>query len=233
MGPRPRRRSIRRFVTALPLACTLVVAASAGARAAGPVAAERLVRLTDAGEQHCEPPTDPFCSLVGPGGPFDYAVESALSGPLAVFDAQESISHAGASQHSVIGPSLVSVQGAADAAGTNEVVWLPAGFWSTVSSTTARSFFSVTFEIDEPADFTLDGTVAGWSDPFFNPPFDLRIELIGPVGSIVRILCPFDPPPYPPCGPHSERHLGTLGPGTYTLEAVVDARGNAGQLGTL
>jgi hypothetical protein len=223
--------SLRLRWSGLLLALVVAVSASGSSASVTLLGQERLVRVVMDGERWCTPENDPLCAYFPPVGPFSESAQDSATG-FEAFDSSRSNPGASASQTSALSESIISASGAMNATGYSELVEGGTIQFLTTAATTAESRLSVTFQVDEPTPYRLDGTLEGWLT-FFNDSQELRLQLDGPQGPVAQIPCIENSPGFPPagCGPTTERHEGTLAPGIYTLVAVSEASGDPGELG--
>lgn len=227
------QREPKRWPKRVPLSLALAIVWSCSAvptaiaTGARYLAQDRSVVVTVDGNVACWP--EAVCAVV-PNGPFSEMKDDRALGAAPFFDAALFVLGADTSQTSLVAPHAISARGAISAVSIDDFVGDLSAGTHTTGDTTAESFFAVTFEVDQATAYTLDGTLSGFYHAFFGA-IDLRIDLVGPSGAIVEIRCPFGPPPFPPCGPHTEQHTGALAPGLYTLQAVASSSGMYGGLG--
>lgn len=215
----------------LVLALTIAIWASGSSAGVTLLGQERLVRVSMDGERWCAPENDPLCAFFPPVGPFSESAQDSTTG-FEAFDSSRSNPGASASQTSALSEATIAASGAMNAAGYSELIEGGTIQFLTTAATTAESRLSVTFQVDEPTPYRLDGTLEGWLT-FFNDSQVLSLQLEGPQGPVAQIPCIENSPGFPPagCGPTTQSHEGTLAPGTYTLVAVSEVSGDPGELG--
>lgn len=207
------RRSLPVLVVAL-LSCFAALP-SISARAATITGQDRYVEVFETGVQSCSPPEATPCQG-DPGGPISETYRVEATPGVADFNGDVSRSSGDATLTSSISPLSISGQGTVAAIGVLEVGFFDGATFLIDIDAHVRSQLYVSFVVDEPTNYLLDGTLYTYQSGFF------RIELIGPSGPVVTMGCGF---PFN-CGPITEQFEGVLAPGAYSLEAEIEAFGD-------
>jgi hypothetical protein len=154
---------------------------------------------------------------------------SGAAPDFAPYDASlaSSIFEAAASQQSTVSPSRMLAHGSHAATGGASLTssgGTPPILTQTIAGHGTRSLYRVEFTLDEPTDYTLDGTIAGGGAGFIGQ-LQMEIALRRMNGEVVhRIALQDDDNCFldPECadlGPLSLDESGTLAAGSYVLEA--------------
>ena len=217
---------MRSRLVALTLIASGVLVAAAASADTTLVSQDRRLHVTIDGTSSCNPPGNFGCFPFYPLGPFA-SEQEAIAPDFAAFDETVSVERASATQSSSIEATHIVAEGTMSALPVHQFTMGGGVAGLRTAETSARSQFSVTFAVDAPTHFVLDGTLA-LERSGFGPWFG-QIELQGPTGLVAEVMCVFDGPWV--CGPTSGQVTGELAPGQYTLLASVEASGIPGTLG--